>query len=198
MAVWGNKFSQHENSLYHLRRAAAFALHEDLDLYGRGWESKSYVIKQFSRSLFQSKGKIQEWTLRDALESVKPPPNYRGELISKETKMREYKFALVIENSKDYVSEKLIEAITQGLVPVYVGPKLSDFGLPDNISVNAEPTLASIVEACMYLLKDSEHEHAKLLENAKIFLASENFESFRNDNVLSKLAQDICVHLAGV
>ena len=39
-------------------------------------------------------------------------------------------FHLVIENSSTYVSEKLIDAMIGGAIPIYFGPELSVYGIP--------------------------------------------------------------------
>lgn len=43
--------------------------------------------------------------------------------------------SIIVENSSDYISEKLIDAVCAGVVPIYVGPSLSEFGFPSDIAI---------------------------------------------------------------
>lgn len=60
--------------------------------------------------------------------------------------LRRFRVALVIENSADYVSEKLFDAIAAGCVPVYVGPPLHHFGLDPDIALETPAEGHLIVE----------------------------------------------------
>jgi hypothetical protein len=55
--------------------------------------------------------------------------------------------ALVIENDPDYVSEKLINALVAGAIPIYVGPDLDPTNIPESLIVRSEPNPKDIVEA---------------------------------------------------
>jgi hypothetical protein len=59
----------------------------------------------------------------------------------------QYAVALVIENESTYVSEKLLEAIQAGCIPVYVGPEISEEWLPRDLYVRANPDVMSIRKA---------------------------------------------------
>jgi hypothetical protein len=47
--------------------------------------------------------------------------------------------SIVIENSGDYVSEKLVDAVCAGVVPIYVGPPLERFQIPSDVAVTCPP-----------------------------------------------------------
>jgi hypothetical protein len=69
-----------------------------------------------------------------------------------------YKVSLVIENSAEFVSEKLSESIRAGTVPFYIGPPVEIFGTPKELVATAEPNIigiqAALVEAHGMLYKD--------------------------------------------
>lgn len=197
IAIWGNKFSFSPDSLYYLRRQVARNSEDYLEIYGRHWDSKPRIFFLACRSYLQVKGKLPTWGVSEFHGLFRTPKNYRGELLYKEDIMKMYQFSLVIENSRDYVSEKLFEALSLGLLPVYVGPKLSDFGIPDSIAVLAEPNLFSISEACRTLMHASKEDLRKLRDSAQNFLSSKDFKEFENTRVLSKLALDIDYYLKG-
>ena len=52
-------------------------------------------------------------------------PSYKGRVENKLLELSKFKYAIVIENEADFVSEKLFDAIAAKCVPIYVGPDLS-------------------------------------------------------------------------
>ena len=58
-----------------------------------------------------------------------------GRVAEKDVVLLDSKFTLVIENSNDILTEKLFDALLAGSIPIFFGPDLSDYGLPDNISI---------------------------------------------------------------
>ncbi len=195
VAVWGNKFSQDKESLYHLRRKVANEMAFTLDLYGTNWESPTKIIKEFVVSVVKSNGRVARGSFSDTCSALKIPQNYMGIIENKWQLYQAYKFGLVLENSKEYVSEKLFEALISGLIPVYVGPKLSDFGIPEDMSINVPPDVKAIAQACFELTRASNAQHMNLRRNAEKFLNSKRFLDFRNDQVLRKMAISICEYL---
>ena len=160
--VNGNKMSFVKGELYSLRRKAIKAL-EALDLYGTEWDSSLITrlikaLKSFTHAFFSLKlprlSGLKLW--------FQSYPQSKGEVDNKLTTMSSYKYALVIENSAEYMSEKLFDALFAGCIPLYVGPNAEDYGIPKNIVVQAEPNLESIEQA---------------LETAKAM----NFENFQQD-----------------
>jgi hypothetical protein len=74
-------------------------------------------------------------------------PKSKGPVDDKLKTMSEYKYALVIENSAEYMSEKLMESLFAGCIPIYVGPDPEEFGIPRELVIRAQPSLLSIQEA---------------------------------------------------
>ena len=74
--------------------------------------------------------------------------------------MKEYKFALVFENSSfpGYTTEKLIEALLCGTIPIYWGNPLvsEDFNTEAFINVHDFPDFASVVEQVQKVDQDPE------------------------------------------
>ena len=58
--------------------------------------------------------------------------------------MSEYRVAIVIENSQEYMSEKFFDALFSGCIPVYVGPNLEAFGIPSNLYIQADANSSSL------------------------------------------------------
>lgn len=144
--IAGGKLSFIAGELYSLRREV---IHNDsrVDLYGQGWQ-KSYLerLKEIAYQLavlVTSKKAISNRAL--ALYFRKPKRPF-GPIDDKISINSQYKVSVVIENSASYMSEKLLEAIVAGSIPVYVGPDPSDFGIPESLFVLAKANRESIFE----------------------------------------------------
>ncbi len=85
---------------YQLRLRAARRWQKQVDVYGRGWP--------------------------------KDLPNYRGVCMSKADVLRRYRFALVFENQRQpgYVTEKFLDCLLDGTVPIYWGDPTLESRLP--------------------------------------------------------------------
>jgi hypothetical protein len=108
--------------------------------------------------------------------------------------LRQYRFALIIENSDEYVSEKIVDALLAGVVPLYVGAELSRFGFPDGIANVCEPDERAIESTMKKLMADLILQQT-IIESGKEFLNSDTFRAMLNYRVLSQLAEQICVEL---
>jgi hypothetical protein len=138
-----NKLNFHKTEMYSLRRKAANAL-EDVDLFGMDWnisfasKMKIFVIelrKDPLRSLFSFPFHIDKWFLK--WPKIEAPKD-------KIKLLHEYKYALVIENSQSYMSEKLFDALKSGCIPIYVGPRVEDFGIPPELVTQSPASLSGI------------------------------------------------------
>lgn len=165
----GNKMSFVRGELYYLRRRAIKAI-ANLDLYGTQWDSKLA-----SRLVIAAKSFAQ------AILSLKIPrpsgltlwfsnyPKSKGSVVDKLATMAQYKYALVIENSAEYMSEKLMESLFAGCMPIYVGPDPEIFGIPKDLVIRAQPNLRSIQEALLEAEgRNIDEFHSKL----RVFLSS--------------------------
>ena len=149
VVINGNKMSFIKGELYSLRRKAIKNL-KNLDLYGTEWDSKLksrliIALKSFAQAILSLKlprlSGLDLW--------FQSYPKSKGPVDDKLKTMSEYKYALVIENSAEYMSEKLMESLFAGCIPVYVGPEPEEFGIPKNLVIRALPSLHSIQEALL-------------------------------------------------
>ena len=95
--ISGNKSSMHPNEMYSERGKVITWFEnqhiDEFDLYGYGWNAADH-------------------------------PSYKGTVISKFDTYHRYKFALCLENMKEvkgYITEKICDCLTAGIVPVYYG-----------------------------------------------------------------------------
>ena len=145
--VNSNLISLHKKELYSLRREV-LCKSSEIDLYGKRWNitfTKKLIllfseIKLMLRYPFSFKVKGMRYFFRN-------PKNCFGEIEDKFQIMTRYKFAIIIENSDNYVSEKLFDAFVSGCIPVYVGPPLENYDIPESLYIKAEPNFDSINRA---------------------------------------------------
>lgn len=145
VAIAANKSSFLKGELYGLRRKT-FSTQFELDVFGKEWERgffwTGYMALRQLLSACRTPGRL---TLR-SLQFVFlfPRENY-GPVDNKIEAMSFYRQALVIENSEEYMSEKLLDAICAGCIPIYVGANPNDFDIPDNLVVRCPPQLEAVV-----------------------------------------------------
>jgi hypothetical protein len=142
-----------KGELYSLRRAAIYGI-KDIALYGHGWninifrKIKIILIEVNNIRLNPSRLKIKA-NLNFLYNSKK----YLGAPTDKILCMSGYKYALIIENSLEYMSEKLFDALVAGCIPIYVGIDPEKFGIPNNLVFWAQPTIPSISNALLLARK---------------------------------------------
>ena len=99
--------------------------------------------------------------------------------------MGEYRTALVIENSINYVSEKIFDAFLAGCIPVYVGPELDQYEIPKNLYIQAKPNYESVITA---MSKAQEINFNKWINDLENWLRSDSCkENWSEDTFLLRL-----------
>ena len=157
VAVSGNKFSFVPGELYSLR-LRAYSQVEGLEVFGSGWQTtwlEDFVVmaKELIVALFGKLGLTPKCTLR-----LLPHMRFRFDPVQDKLRtISDYQFCLVIENSAEYVSEKLIDSILAGALPVYVGGLPNYFGVPEDLYVKSGPSLKDI-EAALKIAKSMDYE----------------------------------------
>ncbi len=141
------KYSFVKGQLYGLRILLASS-DKRIDVFGHGWSESPFrtvgrLALELARAL-RGRAKLDLSTLTSAFRK---PLNYLGSVDSKISAMNQYKVAVVIENSQEYMSEKLFDAFFARCIPVYVGAELEPFGIPDSLYVKAAPTQESVSKA---------------------------------------------------
>jgi hypothetical protein len=142
-----NKMSFIDGELYSLRRLAA-QKSTDIDVWGFDWDMPWFrrATKAFEELLIPLKhgfgikpAAIKGW--------FRSPLSFKGTSEDKLATLASYKYALVIENSIEYMSEKLFDSLFAGTFPIYVGPNPVDFGIPEFVAIHAKPDINSIMKA---------------------------------------------------
>lgn len=140
-------------SRYGLRRSVANAFARGgvkINLAGAGWQLKDWqLLKQNLVGIAYAAingfvPRILQWN--SGVVSSKNL-NLAGKVKDKQQYLLGFDFAVVIENSSDYISEKLFDAIFAGCIPLYHGPKLSAFDIPEGIAIELPNQPQAFVEA---------------------------------------------------
>lgn len=118
--IAGNKSVKHPLELYTARRDyirwAEKNVPGEFEYYGVGWEH-SYLNGGFIHKV------LRRLKLLPYLP-VSPSPSYRGKVAEKNPVLSQYKFSICFENGKEisgYVTEKILDSMFAGCVPVYWG-----------------------------------------------------------------------------
>jgi hypothetical protein len=155
--IQSGKYSFVRGQLYGLRIRLASS-EKRIDVFGHGWtESPWRTLARLSLELVRAlrgSAKLDFSTLNTAF---KRPINYLGPVESKMAGMSKYKVAVVIENSQEYMSEKLFDAFFGRCIPVYVGAELEPFGIPESLYVKADPNQKSVSDAISLALSMDYH-----------------------------------------
>ena len=193
----GDKRSAVAGSLYGLRRRVIQSFREDclsLGVFGPGWDasksSKTLVAAKASAKAVMSRSVPHVGEAFGTL-SVRPT-SWMGTVEDKNTAFASAPVAVVIENSTDYVSEKLVDAIRGGAAPVYVGPPLSNFGLPASI---AEQVPASADEVLRAVRALSNQQIGEIVAAGGEWLATREAQSHAIEQVLWNLGYSIGAQL---
>jgi hypothetical protein len=188
--VQGNKFSARRGELYSLRRKVIIKLGIGyLDLFGTNWNKGiNFDWWRWSRSVLNSR--INEVNIKSAFGIGKKYRNYLGVTEDKNKTLYMYKIAVVIENSADFVSEKLFDSVRAGCVTVYVGPSLEKYGIPNSSAIQVNANVEAISSTVKQLLEKSEESLEKIALNQRRSLMKVSHE-WNNSIVLTKLASDM-------
>ena len=176
--IAANKVSPLKSANYSLRRRLASELPiEILEVYGPLWTDA--IAAKAHHRLAVAVTNLRQGTVPNPVSLYgslfRSYPTARGTVHDKHSVLRETKFSLVIENSNSYVSEKLIDAIVNGSIPIYVGPNLEKVGLPTEIAIHSSGDPKEVIE----IVKALDSRSAETMLTAmREFLTSSLFLNF--------------------
>ena len=190
--VASNKVSSSATNNYQLRRRFAVQLPSSmLHVFGNLWDSK--ILSKISHRL-----RVLGFALRTGVAPslsqlygnlFQKYPTFCGGILNKHDVIRDSKFSLVIENNDSYVSEKLIDALVGGSIPIYFGGDFKAFGIPERSVVTG---LNSVNEIVAFIECVSDQEVEERLSETGRWLESPDFlQTWFGDNVFDSLASDI-------
>ena len=183
ISISSNKINFHRNDLYKERlnfiNWAEKNNYDKFDFYGYSWMTPKFknryidkIFRTFSFLNFFVKKKIYK--------------NYKGEYSGlKKTLMKNYKFAICFENSKNYtgwVTEKIFHCFFAGCVPVYYGASNITNFIPKNCFIDFRK-FKNNKELILFLENMNEKTFQSYIKNIKQYLLSDNFTKNFGENV---------------
>jgi len=189
--VLANKFSATKGELYSLRRKLVTLTSntQTMDLFGAKWNLKrtySYrhyfgkfirtPVSYLSFSSFHNLGKFMK--------------NYKGLSVDKIATTEKYRIVVVLENSIDYISEKLFDAFASNAIVIYVGPEINRYGIPEGAAIQINPNARLINRKIMEIQALPVSEQFKLMQSQQQKIRSVS-KYWQGNTVLKKLASDI-------
>jgi hypothetical protein len=161
-----NKFSNHPNELYSVRRDAIKyfeqAHPDNFDLYGLKWNQPS-ILKE----------RLIPWLLTSYI-------SYRGAVKNKWEVMPNYRFSICYENVRDvpgYVTEKIFDSMRCGCVPIYWGASnINDY--VDSDAFIDRRKFKTNAELDNFITNMTEYEYTCYQDAMKKYLNSSRFEKF--------------------
>ena len=187
--IAGNKSNSELGELYSERLKAIRFMEknhpEDFDLYGFGWNEKTFtgpkVVRYLNRFNYLRK-KLAEKHIC-----------YRGKINKKIEVLSQYKFCFCYENTNaipGYISEKIWDCLFAGCIPVYYGaPNISEY-IPDNVFIDFRKF--NSYEAIYNHLKNiTLEQYNEYLENTRKFLLSEKAYNFSAEKYADTLIKEI-------
>ena len=147
IAISSDKWSFVPGELYSLR-LKMYSQDVRIDLFGNGWGQPNW-----NRALLIAKELIicvracLVPSISNLAVAFLKPLNFKGIAKNKLEVLSAYHASLVIENDESSMSEKLIDCILAGTIPIYVGPPVLAFNIPDDLVIHSKSDTSSIQRA---------------------------------------------------
>lgn len=187
--VNSNKFSFVREEFYTLRRRIA-ARSNLLFVFGSGWDqSLSFLLRktlvEFLRALV-----VPHALQMNQGNILKKPINFKGVALDKLACMSQFEVALIIENSPELLTEKIHDAWFAGCFPIYVGPDLNRFDIPQDLYLQVQPSVNLIDTAIKSVLSTT--NFAKFRKSLAQWLSSNSYRlNFDEEVVWSQMFVDL-------
>ena len=189
VVIQGNKFLARKGELYSLRRRVIKKLEKRIDLFGTNW-NKGLAFDWLHWSSSAINSSPTEISIKSIFGIGRSYRNYCGESTNKRETLSKYRYAIVIENSADFVSEKLFDCISAGCIVVYVGPKLEKFNIDDKKLILSSQSVLDVVKKCSDLMKMNDSEQYSLAQEQNLAFLKISID-WENSKVLRLLAHNI-------
>ena len=191
--IVGNKYSNHKNELYSERKKVIRWFEEnhqnEFDLFGVGWNKYKFEGIKPIRAL----NKISILTNIMYKYFGESYPSYKGRVDNKFDTMQNYRFAICYENIQDisgYITEKILDVMFAGCVPIYLGAENITNHIPKECFIDKR-CFNSYNLLYKYLSNMSEHKYLEYLSHIESFLNSEKGEEFNSDNFAKTIVSGI-------
>lgn len=197
--IASNKVSPTFENNYKLRRRLAKSLpKETFEIYGALWNST--LSSRIRHRVGVLKFALQSKTMPNLFEIYgnlfRKYPAAVGVVRDKHEIVRKSKFSLIIENDNNYVSEKLIDALLGGSIPIYYGGDYQRVGIPRELVI---ADLNSEREVVDFIDNISKEEILNFQLKVQEWLQSPSFfQVWAGDHVFATIAGEIAQYFRKV
>lgn len=200
-----NKFSFVRRNNYGTRRRlmreiAGLGTH--VVLAGRGWDGSVWwrvnrQIRAFAHCILSgSIPRFKNFSVRSMAKFSNV--SLVGRVESELDFISQSRFNLVIENDPDYLSEKLFNAVMGGSVPIYIGPALSLFDIPNNVAIQVPPDVSGIT-LLKILQEKSDIQLDEIVSNGRRWLTSQSvMVDWLHDSSFDRIANQLDEYFNGI
>lgn len=191
--VSANKYSNYKSELYSKRKEIIDFFEKEplfsFDLFGYGWENPPTSVERFdflTRVSNKIKNKIKKLTYVQ-------PKSYRGFLTNKHEIFKNYQFCFVLENISDlngYVTEKIWECFSLGVIPIYLGaPNINNY-FPEESFIDLKRYKSNYSNLIKYISGMSDDDKNRMLESGRD-IASKYHLNFSLNNFVKPIINSI-------
>ena len=198
------KFSSGTRSLYGLRRRTSKLLHQksiDYCLYGSNWQmSRLIEIRKRFASLKNSVLAMEKVNFRELTsELFYSYPEYGGWVEDKFRILSQFQISMVIENEKDWVTEKLFDSLVAGAVPLYIGPDLTKkFPKLNECILLADSTPRSIYERIVNVSDQELEDKQQAIDSYLNITSQEGINFWSPSNQWKRIANIVTENLGNL
>jgi hypothetical protein len=189
--IAANKVSPNGTGNYGLRRNIVKEVQDlNLEVYGELWKagliSKLRLRLGVLRFALSSRSKFH--TKHIFVDLFQHYPRVKGRVQNKQALVANSKFSLVIENSDTYISEKLIDALISGSIPIYFGTSFTYTTLPEGLVVRYSGEVKNLIPFLLRL----ENQHVELvLKNIEEFVLGDEIQMWDAREVFRTISRKI-------
>jgi hypothetical protein len=116
-------------------------------------------------------------------------PGAMGTVEDKSDALLQSKFTLIIENSNNFVTEKIFDAMLAGSIPIYYGPRLTHLGISDELVIRFESLGPEISTELSKITNEEIFDRLCMIFS---FLSSEEFrENWLAEKIFERVADRI-------
>ena len=161
---------------------------EHFKLYGLGWNKPPPVYTardRLARALFRMKTRLL---------GIAPFPSFQGEVPDKSSVLRQARFSYCYENSRDipnYITEKMLDSLVSGCVPIYWGANNVQDHVPANCFIDRR-LFSDTAAVHQHLMDMDDAAYQRYQHNIRDFLSSELAQKFSSERIVKTIVERIC------
>lgn len=189
--IASNKYVNKENELYTERfkviKWFEKCHNDEFNLYGQGWEN-GFIINIYFRFL---NGTFLSRIFNSNLTT------YKGRIASKSEVLSQFKFCFCFENAlniQGYVTEKIIDCLNSGSIPIYLGAQNITNEIPNNVFIDYS-RFSSLQQLYYYLKNMNEKEYTNYLSNIEQFILKSQNGPYSAENFVSLVVKELSEEL---